>query len=109
MDPKSFFCSLGHIVITFDLWPLAPSCWKWYRSPNCSRRKFCYHSFFMAVFLGKIVRAHSIDCDATSHMNGLRILYFWHETGLMVEVALPLSFSHPELLITVWSICKLPL
>lgn len=50
----------------------------------------------MAVFLGKIVRAHSIDCDATSHMNGLRILYFWHETGLMVE--LPLSSSHLKLI-----------
>lgn len=52
----------------------------------------------MAVFLGKIVRAYSINCDATSHMNGLRILHFWHETGLMVEVALPLSSSHLELI-----------
>ena len=57
--PKiSMFCSPSHLVITFTL------CWKrhcsspncsWMVGKSCSRRMCCYHSLFMAVFLGKIV------------------------------------------------------
>ena len=56
--------SSSHLVITFDLWHGAPSCWKMHcSSPNCwwivgrscCWRVFWYHSLFMAVFLGKIV------------------------------------------------------
>ena len=32
--------------------------------------------------------AHSLGWEATPHMNGLRMLYCWHDTGLMVALTL---------------------
>ena len=58
---------------------------------SCSRRMCWYHSLFMAVFLGKIVSEPTPEkqpTDEWSHMNGLRMLYCWHDTGLMVALIL---------------------
>ena len=58
------FYSPSHLVNTFALWQGAPSSWKrhcsspnvsWMVGRSCSRRMCWYHSFLMAVFLGKIV------------------------------------------------------
>lgn len=94
----STFWSPSHLVITFALWHGAPSCWKMHcSSPNCCWivgrsccwRLFWYHSWFMAVFWGQNCEwAHSLGWEATSHMNGLRMLYCWHDTGLMVALTL---------------------
>ena len=40
----------------------------------------------MAVFLGKIVSEPTPLAEM--HMNGLRMLYCWHDTGLMVALTL---------------------
>ncbi len=57
--------SSSHFFITLALWHGASSCWKMHRlSPNFlwivgrsrSCRTFWYHSLFMAMFLGRIMR-----------------------------------------------------
>lgn len=102
--PKmSMFCCPSHLVITVALWQGAPLFWKGQcSSPNCSwmvgrsfsRRMFWYHSWFMAI--QNCEWALSLSWEATPHMNGLRMLHCWHDTGLMVT----LTFSSPDKLLS---------
>ncbi|CDQ77094.1 unnamed protein product [Oncorhynchus mykiss] len=102
MDPKyQCFVPPSHLVITFALWQDAPSYWKrhcssqncsWMVGRSCSRRMCWYHSLFMAVFLGKIVSEPTPLAEKQPHMNGLRMLYCWHDTGVMVA----LTWSSPD-------------
>lgn len=46
---------------------------------------FIYHFLFIAVFLGIIMRERTpLSKWPTAHINGLRMLYSWHDTGLML-------------------------
>lgn len=67
-------------------------------SPNCCWKKLLLEAVLVPFFIHGCVYgqncewAHSLGWEATPHMNGLRMLCCWPDTGLMVA----LTFSSPD-------------